>query len=450
MRIAMLSPMAWRTPPIQDRTGQDLISILTKGLKEQGAEVTLFAWADSSAHGEIGPVARDSRKMDDISLFSVRDCLHISAFFEQANEFDLIHNHSDYLPLSYSGLISTPVLTTIHDSMSRKTLPIYKEYNGRTYYVSISDANRSPELDYAATVYHGVDPNDYDFSGSHDDYLLFFGAVREENGTREALEIAALSGKNLLIAGTIEDEQYFDAHIKPHLDGVHARYIGEITLDTRNRLLGNALATLLPINFDEPFGLSTVQANACGTPVIAFPRGSLPEIITNGVNGFLANDVPHAVQAVERIGQISRADCRRIVERDFSLQRMVSDYLNVYSRILEQNNREDHRPWGYYEVLSDRSDHKVKRIVVYPGKRLSLQRHERRAELWTIISGTPIVTRFSEETRLEPGQSIDIPQGVLHRISNPGDEPVVFIEVQVGDYFGEDDIERFEDDFGRV
>jgi mannose-6-phosphate isomerase-like protein (cupin superfamily) len=450
MRVAMLSPMAWRTPPKPDRSGPDLVSILTRGLTEQGAEVTLFDWAESTTHGERGPVVCDARRADGIPLFNVWDCLHISTFFEQADRFDLIHNHSHYLPLSYSGLTRTPVLTTIRNSLFRTTLPIYRKYNKRTYYVSISDADRSPELEYAATIYHGIDLNDYNFSERHDGYLLFFGAIREEYGTREALEIAGLCGKDLLIAGSIEDESYFDAHIKPRLDGVHSRFIEEITPDIRDRLLGNALAVLHPISFDEPFGLSVVQANACGTPVIAFPRGSLPEIVTNGVNGFLVDDIPRAVQAVERIGRISRLDCRRMVERHFSLEKMVSDYLHVYSRILEENCREDRRPWGYYEVLSDRSDHKVKRIVVYPGKRLSLQRHERRAERWTIISGSPIVTRFREEVRLEPGQSIDIPQGARHRIANPGDEPVVFIEVQVGEYFGEDDIERFEDDFGRV
>jgi mannose-6-phosphate isomerase-like protein (cupin superfamily) len=156
-----------------------------------------------------------------------------------------------------------------------------------------------------------------------------------------------------------------------------------------------------------------------------------------------------AVEAAARVGEISRRDCRTHARIRFHRDRMVEEYLGAYSRILTHNEREDHRPWGYYTILCDRPDHKVKRIVVLPGKRLSLQRHNRRGEFWTIVSGNPVVTKNHDEIRLKPGDSIEIPLGVRHRIANPGAEPVVLIEVQVGDYFGEDDIERFEDDFGR-
>jgi mannose-6-phosphate isomerase-like protein (cupin superfamily) len=175
----------------------------------------------------------------------------------------------------------------------------------------------------------------------------------------------------------------------------------------------------------------------------------MPEIITDGVNGFLVSSATEAVDAVKRIHTVSRPDCREVAERRFSRDRMVEDYLKVYDRIVKETTTEDRRPWGYYEVLSDFPDHKVKRIVVHPGKRLSLQSHQRRRENWTMVQGRAIVTRGDEQIPLDPGDSIQIVRDTRHRIFNPGTSDVVFIEVQTGDYFGEDDIERFEDDFGR-
>lgn len=450
MRIAMLSPVARQTPPRSGDPRVDLVCSLTSRLVGHGAEVTLFTSADSDASRRYRSVsAACSESGRDIDM-EVAECLHLSELFERAGEFDLIHNHFDHMPLSYSGLIATPILTTIHGNTLEKTLPVYRKYDRKTYYVSVSDAHRSPDLTYVATVYPGVDLDVFRFQETCDDYLLSLGPICEESGTREAIEIAGLSRKRLLIAGIIEDERYFETQIRPHLDGNRSQYVGDVGPDVRVQLLGSALALLYPVRFDDPFSLSTIEANACGTPVIATRRGALPEIVSEGVNGFLVTDISGAVHAVNETERISRSNCRKVAEERFSIKRMADDYVKVYSWILDINKREDHRPWGYYEVLSDRADHKVKRIVVYPGKRLSLQRHQRRGERWTIINGSPIVTRFDKDIHLQPGQSIDIPQGAEHRIFNPGDSPVVFIEVQVGDYFGEDDIERIEDDFGRA
>jgi mannose-6-phosphate isomerase-like protein (cupin superfamily) len=187
----------------------------------------------------------------------------------------------------------------------------------------------------------------------------------------------------------------------------------------------------------------------CGTPVIAFNRGSMPELIRHGVNGFLVSNVEEAVDAVKGLSKINRSACRRFVEENFSTERMVNDYIQVYEQILDLTKREDHRPWGYYTILSDEPDHKVKRIVVYPGKRLSLQKHQRRAEHWTAVYGEGLVTLDGKQIRLNKGDSIDIPRGGVHRIENPTKDNMAFIEVQRGDYFGEDDIVRLEDDFGR-
>lgn len=449
MRIAMLSSIAWRTPPRHYGPWERVVSLLTEGLVARGVDVTLFATADSETRGRLQAIVPRPYEEDKALIPKVWECLHISEVFERAQDFDLIHNHFDFLPLTYSGLVKRPVLTTIHGFSSEKILPVYKKYDGTSYYVSISDADRSPELGYVATIHHGIDLEAFTFNPSGGDYLLFFGRIHPDKGAREAIEIARRADRRLLIAGIIQDERYFETEVKPHLDGERVQYMGSVGPELRDDLLGGASCLLHPISFNEPFGLSVVEANACGAPVIAFSRGSMPEIITGGVNGFLVSNSSEAVDAVKRIGAISRAECRRVAESRFSRDRMVDDYLEVYNRIIQETTTEDRRPWGHYEVVSDFPDHKVKRIVVYPGKRLSLQSHQRRRESWTIVQGHAVVTRDDEQIPLSPGDSIQISKDAKHRILNPGSTEVVFVEVQTGEYFGEDDIERFEDDFGR-
>lgn len=450
MRVAMLSPIAWRTPPRHYGPWERVVSLLTEGLVRKGVDVTLFATADSETTGKLHAVAPRPYEEDKNLDPKVWECLHISELFERADDFDLIHNHFDFLPLSYTGLVQTPVITTIHGFSSPKILPVYKKYNGKVFYVSISNADRAPDLSYIATIYHGIDIENFTFQESPEDYLLFFGRIHPDKGTREAIEIAKKARKKIVLAGIIQDHDYFQKEVEPYVDGAQVVYIGSAGPEKRNELLGRSAALLHPIQFEEPFGLSIVEANACGTPVIAFPRGSLPEIVTHGVNGFLARDVEDAANLVRRIHEISRFECRKAAQDRFSRDRMVDDYLDVYNQVLSLTKREDHRPWGYYQVLSDAPTHKVKRIVVFPGKRLSLQAHRRRSEHWMIVGGAAVVTRDDELIPVKAGDAIDIPQGARHRISNVGNDEVVFIEIQTGDYFGEDDIERFEDDYGRV
>ena len=334
IRIAVLSPIAWRTPPRHYGPWEYVVSLLTEGLVQRGVDVTLFATADSVSSATLHAICPRPYEEDRTLDPKVWECLHISEVFERAKEFDLIHNHFDFLPLTYSGLVSTPVVTTIHGFSSDAILPVYRKYNRRGFYVSISEADRRPELDYVATVYHGIDLRQFTFRATPDDYVLFFGRIHHDKGTSEAIEIARKAKKRLVIAGIVQDQMYFERCVAPHLDGHNVVYVGSAGPFLRDELLGGASALLHPINFSEPFGLSVVEAMACGTPVVAFNRGSMPELIVHGRTGFLVHDVDEAVRALRSLSEISRRDCRTWVEQRFSQDRMVEDYLGVYQTIL--------------------------------------------------------------------------------------------------------------------
>ncbi len=449
MRIAMLAPIAWRTPPLHYGPWESVVSLLTEGLVAKGVDVTLFATANSRTKGTLHAVCQSGYEENSKIEPKVWECLHISELFERADEYDLIHNHFDFSPLAYSGLVTTPVLTTIHGFSSPRILPVYEKYNGRAFYVAISEADRSAKLNYVAMIHHGIDLNNFTFEPNAAEYLLFFGRIHPDKGAKEAIAIARAAGRKLIMAGIIQDKSYYDFEVEPHL-GKDVEYVGSVGPKQRDALLGKAYALLHPISFNEPFGLSVVEAMSCGTPVIAFNLGSMPELIRPGLNGFLVTNVEEAAAAVNEIPRIDRAACRKFVEEHFSTERMVDDYLKVYEQIITQTKREDHRPWGYYTVLADEADHKVKRIHVYAGKRLSLQKHQRRAEHWTMLYGEGIVTLDGRQIRLKKSESIDIPQGAVHRMENQSNQDMAFVEVQLGDYFGEDDIVRLEDDFGRT
>ena len=306
-----------------------------------GLDVTLFASGDSHTSGQLVAACPRPYSEDSSVNPKVAECLHISEVFERAADFDLIHNHFDYLPLSYTGLIDTPVLTTIHGFSSPSILPVYKKYNGRTHYVAISEADKSPELDYIATIHHGIDVAQFAFAKAEGEYLLFFGRIHPEKGVAEAIKVARRVGMKLVIAGIVQDREYFDTEVEPHLDGVTVEYLGAVGPEQRPEVLGRALVLLHLISFDEPFGLSLVESMACGTPVIAFNRGSMPEIITHGKTGYLVEDIEQAVDAVAAVGSIDRFDCRSDVERRFSHIRMAEDYARVYQDILKLEAGDD-------------------------------------------------------------------------------------------------------------
>lgn len=334
MKVAILAPVAWRTPPRKYGPWEQVASNIAEGLIEKGIDVTLFATGDSFTKGKLEYICEKPYAENSVLDPKVWENLHISHLMEQADRFDLIHNNYDFLPLSYSRLISTPMVTTIHGFSSPKILPVYKKYNKSTHYVSISNSDRSPELDYQATVYNGIDTNQFTFNPESDDYLLFFGRIHSEKGVYESIQIAKKSKRKLIISGLIQDQQYFDDKVKPFLNNDDIIYVGNSGPDERNKLLGGAKALLHPISFEEPFGLSVVESMFCGTPVIAFNRGSMGELIHHDKNGFLVQHIEEAVEAVQDIKHINRRYCYELALSRFTTQKMTEGYLNVYKEIL--------------------------------------------------------------------------------------------------------------------
>jgi glycosyltransferase involved in cell wall biosynthesis len=332
----VLAPIAWRTPPRHYGPWELFASLLTEGLVACGHDVTLFATADSATAATLRATAPAGWSDDPSIDPKVAECTHIADVFERAGEFDIIHNGFDFLPLTYSGLVDTPVVTTIHGFSSPKIVPVYERYDASTTYVAISDADRHPRLHYAATIHHGIDVHAFAVHPTPGDHLLFFGRIHPDKGTAHAIAVARAAGRPLVIAGIIQDEDYFRAEVEPHLDGDRVRYVGPIGVEERTAVLGRAHALLHLIDFDEPFGFSVVEAMACGTPVIAHARGSMPELIDQGTTGFLVSDPTEAVTAAGRAGDLDRAAIRaRTVER-FSRATMTDRYVAVYEAVLAQ------------------------------------------------------------------------------------------------------------------
>lgn len=351
MRVAMLAPISWRVPPRHYGPWEQFVSLLTEGLVGRGVDVTLFATGDSLTGARLASVVARPWSEDPSLDPKVCECLHIAQVFERAGEFDLIHNSFDFLPLTYSGLVDTPVLTTIHGFSSPSIVPVYERYNATTDYVAISDADRHPRLDYLATIHHGIDTDAFALptpqptgapgapgggDGVEPGYLLFFGRIHPDKGTAEAIEVARLAGLRLVIAGIIQDQAYFDAAVAPSIDGDRVQFLGAVGPDRRPEILGGARALLHLIGFEEPFGLSVVESMACGTPVIAYARGSMPELIDNATNGFLVDTPALAAAAVERAAALDRPAIRAQAVERFGRERMVSQYLDAYARVVDR------------------------------------------------------------------------------------------------------------------
>ncbi|HLG71482.1 MAG TPA: glycosyltransferase family 4 protein [Chloroflexota bacterium] len=334
MKIGVLGPISWRTPPRQYGAWETVVHNLSEGLVARGHDVTLFATGDSITAARLHAVCPRPYSEDPDIDPNVWVPLHISEAMEMAGELDLLHSHLDFIPLTYSRLIRTPFLTTIHGFSSEQIKAIYCKYADNPY-VSISDADRDPRLNYVATVYNGIDLAEFTFrSNPRRDYLLYLGRFHPEKGVHLAIEVARRAGLPLVISGIHQDEDYWRTQIEPHIDGRQVRFVGPSGPVQRDELMGNALACLHLVTRPERFGLTIVESLACGTPVIAMDLGSPREILTDGVDGFLVHSVEEAVSAVQRVSAIDRRACRATVERRFTAEVMVENYLRVYEQLL--------------------------------------------------------------------------------------------------------------------
>lgn len=331
-RIAMLSPVAWRTPPRAYGAWETVASNITEGLVARGWDVTLFATSDSITTAKLSAVISKGYEEDSSVDPRIVSCLHISEVFERAGEFDLIHNHFDFLPLTYSRLVSTPVLTTIHGFSSPQIMPVYYKYKD-SYFVSISDSDRVEGLNYLATIYNGINLSEFTFTDTPGDALLVYGRIHPDKGFHLAIDVAKKSGRRLIIAGFVQDRRYFEEEIVPHVDGKNIEYVGTVSNKGRVDLLKKAYAVLHLNTIPERFGLVIAESMAAGVPVIAMDLGSCREVLADGRTGFLVNDIDEAVKAVEKIPEISRQACRQRVEEKFSLDVMVENYEKVYHQI---------------------------------------------------------------------------------------------------------------------
>ncbi|MBA3529824.1 MAG: glycosyltransferase family 4 protein [Propionibacteriaceae bacterium] len=332
MRVALLGPIAWRTPPRHYGPWEQVTGLLADGLAARGVDVTLFATLDSQTSAVLDGVCPQGYAEDPARDGRVWEAMHVSYALAKSAEFDLVHNHLDWLPLAFARHCRTALLTTIHGFSDRKILPAYQSANSA--YVSISDADRVPELDYVATIHHGIDLAALPFSAGGGEDLVILGRIHPDKGTADAIEIARRAGRRLLIAGIVQDEPYFREQVQPHIDGDRVVYLGSVGPAQRAEVLGSALALLHPISFAEPFGLSVVEAMATGTPVIAYPRGSMPEVIDEGVTGFLVSGPAAAADAVQLAAGLDRRRIRGVAERRYGAARMVDDYLAVYTSLL--------------------------------------------------------------------------------------------------------------------
>jgi len=334
LRVGMLAPIAWRVPPRHYGPWERVVSLLTEGLVRAGVDVSLFATADSRTGAHLSAVVPTPYEETPGMDAKVWEGLHLAHAFGRARDFDLIHNHYDFLPLTYASLVDTPMVTTIHGFSSKRILPAYRAYDGRTHYVSISDADRHPDLAYLATIHHGLDFGEFTFEPRAGGTLLFFGRIHPDKGAADAIRVARAAGLPLILAGIVQDQDYFRQEVEPHLSDT-VRYVGAAGPAERDRLLGGALGLLHLIHFAEPFGLSVIEAMACGTPVIAYPRGSMAELVKHGISGFLVGGEAEAVVAAGQLGRLDRTAVRAHAER-FSVTRMVGRYLAAYRAVLSQ------------------------------------------------------------------------------------------------------------------
>ncbi len=339
MRIAQIAPLWERVPPPGYGGTELVVGLLTDELVRRGHEVTLFASGDSITLAKLESVYPRALRLDKtVKEPAVYDMLQLSRVYEQAEEFDIIHSHVGFIALSYANLVNTPTVHTLHGIFSPDNEKMFLHAKNQPY-VSISHSQRQSrlELNYAATVYNGIDVSSHKFHPQAEEppYLAFLGRISPEKGTHLAIQIAKQAGWRLKIAGKVDvvDVEYYEREVKPLIDGKQIEYLGEANHEQKNALMGGAVATLFTITWQEPFGLVMVESMAAGTPVIAMNMGSVPEVILHGKTGFICNSVEECASAVSKAAELDRYTCRQHVENNFSVRKMVDGYEAVYQQI---------------------------------------------------------------------------------------------------------------------
>lgn len=340
MKIAQISPLWERVPPPAYGGIELVVALLCNELVQRGHEVTLFASGDSITSAKLESVHPQALRLDSsIKEYGIYEMLQLSKVYERADEFDIIHSHMGCAALPYANLVKTPTVHTLHGIFTPDNEKMFIHARSQPY-VSISNAQRKDKLglNCIATVYNGIDVERYKFypEPQNPPYLAFLGRLSPEKGPHLAIEIAKRSGWNLKMAGKVDvvDQEYFEQEIKPHIDGKQIEYLGEANHDQKTFLMGNAVATLFPITWQEPFGLVMIESMAVGTPVIAMQLGSTKEVIADGKTGFLCENVEECVAALDKVHQINRDACREHVIANFSAQKMTEGYEAVYQQIL--------------------------------------------------------------------------------------------------------------------
>jgi glycosyltransferase involved in cell wall biosynthesis len=365
LRVAVLAPISWPVPPPGYGPWEQVAFDIADGMRRRGLDVTLFAPGNSTFEGRLVSVVPVGVNEDPALNGDLYGALHIGELFRRADEFDLIHNNFDWKPMTYAlGSQSPPMLTTIHGFSSPQILAAYYACAGRSFFCSISDSDRDPGLDYLATTYNGIDPNLFTFNDKAGDYLVFLGRFHPEKGAHLAIEVAKRAGVRLKMAAIPQDEAYFREMVEPHIDGDRVQFLGEVKREARNELLGNALALVHMTTRPERFGLTMIEAMACGTPVLGARMGSIPEIVVDGATGFLCDTVDNAVANVPKLAALDRRACRARVEAEFTVERMIDRYLGAYEVAVarrlpgpptaEQERMRKHdwwdRPMGYTDI----------------------------------------------------------------------------------------------------
>ena len=335
-RIAVLAPVAWRTPPRAYGAWETVAGNITEGLVARGwKNITLFATKESITKAKLKGWVEKGYEEEKTQIPLVSTCLHISKVMQMASEFDLIHNNFDYLPLTYLPFIKAPMLTTIHGFSDPDILRIYHDHKD-SYYVSISDSDRDPGLPYLATVYNGIDLSNLTFRQTPGDKLVHYGRIHPDKGTHLAVEVAKKCGMDLIIAGIIQDQDYFDTLVRPHINDTSIQFIGPVNPVQRDALLKEAYAVIHLNTIPERFGLVMAESMAAGVPVIAMDLGSCREVIEDKVTGYLVNSVDQAAEVVGKIDSIERKKCRQRVEENFTIDCMVAGYEKVYDQIFRR------------------------------------------------------------------------------------------------------------------